>query len=104
MNEVHMSEELFFGVSPKTGSLYTRNGRPLYATTAEWVTLSEAMQPTSLVSAMAVNQRGQQRLIFGALPMFNQGAPDIIDAVITAISNLTVADLARLTGTSGVPE
>jgi hypothetical protein len=97
MNEVHMSEELFFAVSAKSASLLTRRGRPLYATRTQWEEWSDALPVSAYVSAMVRPATGDDRLIFGALPLDEgRGGTDLIDAVITAVSNLTVDDLNRL--------
>lgn len=96
-----MPDELFFAVSTTSASLYTRRGRPLYATRAQWEKWSDGLPAAAYVSAMARSATGTERLIFGALPLDETGnGTDLIDTVLKAISNLTAEDLFRLTGYS----
>jgi hypothetical protein len=78
---------LFLAIAINTGGLATRDSRPVYATEAEWRSLTSVVG----VSPTLIPMNTQ---IMGAVPLEGQRGPDAIGAVLDLIarSNLALQD------------
>jgi hypothetical protein len=82
----------YYCVGADTGVLVAREGRPVYATLAEWQSFASAVP--GAVYIPITGAKGSRKLgpLFGSLPFVDtQGAPDVVGRVIEVLGFLEKA-------------